>query len=326
MIEGPIQTNNSGLVFYYDTNNSKSYTGKPTTNYLDNPTQTFNAGEFNQYYDLRPIFETYGLVPYSLSFEMRATIPGGVFWYMQNGSWSKYGFVGNSINATSQWARYKIENVTPVGPDASWAANTPNDNRAMLATYTGYGSGVLPQVRNMQLELGPIATPFVVGTRSNTQGLLDLAGTNTISLANAAYDSNGALYFNGTGFCTTTAAVLPSANSTPITLIAWCKPTNLTGWQTVLGTHGSFRQIGFLNTNFYFGGNAGGGNNFVSGGTVSNNNWYMLAMVYDGATTGYGYLNGALASSGNIGTNGGDRKSTRLNSSHVSESRMPSSA
>jgi len=32
MIEGPIQTNNSGLVFYFDTANIKSYVGEPTTN------------------------------------------------------------------------------------------------------------------------------------------------------------------------------------------------------------------------------------------------------------------------------------------------------
>lgn len=32
MIEGPIQTNNSGLVFYFDTANVKSYVGEPTTN------------------------------------------------------------------------------------------------------------------------------------------------------------------------------------------------------------------------------------------------------------------------------------------------------
>jgi len=33
MIEGPIQTNNSGLVFYFDTKEPKSYVGEPTVNY-----------------------------------------------------------------------------------------------------------------------------------------------------------------------------------------------------------------------------------------------------------------------------------------------------
>lgn len=32
MIEGPIQTNNNGLVFYFDTKEPKSYVGEPTTN------------------------------------------------------------------------------------------------------------------------------------------------------------------------------------------------------------------------------------------------------------------------------------------------------
>ena len=37
MIEGPIQTNNSGLVFYFDTKEPKSYVGEPTMNLEANP-------------------------------------------------------------------------------------------------------------------------------------------------------------------------------------------------------------------------------------------------------------------------------------------------
>jgi hypothetical protein len=153
--------------------------------------------------------------------------------------------------------------------------------------------------------------------RSVTGALLDMTGTTTINLTNAAYDNAGNTTFDGTGYFYTSTPVLPLANGTPLTLIAWCKPTNLSGWQTVLGTHASWRQIGFLNSNFYFGGNAGGGNNFISGGSVSNNNWYMLAMVYDGGTTGYGYLNGTLAASGNIGSNGAQNGAQVIGSYHT---------
>ena len=161
-----------GLVFYYDQNNTqKSWKGAPTTNYLSNPTAEVTKSEFGQYYNLVDIFETNGLVPYSLSFDMKATKSGNVTWYMQNSSYTKYYFVSHDLAATTEWQRFKIENITPSGPTAAWLANTPTDNRAMLATYTGYGSGVFPNVKNMQLELGPFATSFVDGTRSNTQAI-----------------------------------------------------------------------------------------------------------------------------------------------------------
>lgn len=229
---GPDQST-SGLVFYFDISNSiKSWRGKPTTNYLANPTQIFNSGEFAQYYDLRAIFETNGLVPYSLSFDMRANKNGNVYWYMQNGSYTKYNFVNNNVNATTNWQRFKIENVTPTGPTASWQANTPGDNRAMLATYTVYGSGVFPQVTNMQLELGAIATPFVNGSRSSTESLLDLTGLNTITINSLTYAADGTFNFNGTtdfaSFGNNTA-INSIGGTSSITVEAWVRYNSYVG-------------------------------------------------------------------------------------------------
>jgi hypothetical protein len=79
--------------------------------------------------------------------------------------------------------------------------------------------------------------------------------------------------------------------------------TSGSGWQTVLGTHSSFTQIGFNGTTFYFGRNGGGGNLLVSSGaTVPINTWCHIIMTYDGSL-GYGYLNGSFITSGNIGSN-----------------------
>jgi hypothetical protein len=204
MITSPNLTTD-GLMLYYDVANTRGFPGVPTTNYLSNPTQTFNSSEFQQYYDLREIFETYGLVPYSLSFEARANISGYCLVYMQNGSYTKYAFVGSEISLTTEWTRYKFENITPSGPTSAWQTNTPSDNRAMLATYTIYGSGRYPQVRNMQLELGSVATPFVAGTRGTTVatggGFVDLSGNGRHGevINGPTYSSNsaGGLVFDG---------------------------------------------------------------------------------------------------------------------------------
>lgn len=182
----------SGLVFGYDiTDNKTSFLGKPTTNYISNPTEEMARGEFGQYRDLAPTFDTHGLVPYSLSMDIKANKPGGVYVYMQNGSSSRYGFVGSSINATMEYQRFYFDNITPY-------LATPSDTAATLATYTGYGSGVNPTVRNIQLEKGTYSTPFVNGTRSNTQSLVDLAGNSTINVSSVSFNSSGKITFDGT--------------------------------------------------------------------------------------------------------------------------------
>ena len=235
----------NGLVFCYDMNNTqKSWKGKPTTNYLSAPTVEVTKGEFGQYYDLVSIFETYGLVPYSLSFDMKANKPGNVLWYMQNGSYTKYQFVYHSRYATTEWQRFKIENITPTGPDAAWQANTPYDHRAMLATYTGYGSGVNPIVKNIQLELGSFSTPFIDGTRSNVQAILDLTNNNTITATNLTYNSDGTFSFDGS------YNYIQSPNNCSITgsvtLSAWIKPSRI-------GQTGPHSTILCTDTNYPYG-------------------------------------------------------------------------
>lgn len=55
-------------------------------------------------------------------------------------------------------------------------------------------------MKNPQVEFSssPVITPFVNGTRSSTQGLLDLTRTKTIDLNNVSFDSNGEIEFDGT--------------------------------------------------------------------------------------------------------------------------------
>lgn len=116
--------------------------------------------------------------------------------------------------------------------------------------------------------------------------------------------SNGYFTFDGTDdYAQTSAAVLSGGVTTPFTLEAVAMTTTASGWQTVLGTGGTYRQIGFLNSSFYWGGNGGGGNSFVSGGTITASTWQHLVFTFDGLT-GYGYLNNAQTT-GSIGSNGG---------------------
>ena len=171
-LHGIGRSGDSDIVLCIDAHDAGSYPGQPATNYISSvtgwpgsagvgPATPITLGEFGQLRNLAPIFDKYGLVPYTLTMDIKTNIPGGVYVYMQNGSYTKYSFVALSVSCTTEYQRFTFANLTPAGPTSAWLANTPTDDRAMLAMYTGYGTGINPTVKNIQIELGAYATPFV---------------------------------------------------------------------------------------------------------------------------------------------------------------------
>jgi len=138
---------------------SKAYTNVSPVggiNLLSNPTAEVvgSSSEFVQYRDIAPIFDKFGTnIVYSLSLDLKSAVAGSVWVYMQNGSSTKYSFVGASANATTTYQRFTFPNLTA-------AISTPTDTLAILAFYGGYGSGVIPSIKNVQIEFGPVCTAF----------------------------------------------------------------------------------------------------------------------------------------------------------------------
>ena len=67
-----------------------------------------------------------------------------------------------------------------------------------IHNVTANGANSILEVSNVQIESKSHATPFVNGTRSATQGLIDFKGTSTIDLTNVSFDSNAQMTFDGT--------------------------------------------------------------------------------------------------------------------------------
>lgn len=321
----PTKVISDGLVFYYDTGNDKSYAGPPTTN-LVNPSWTnwtldssgYSTGGTRTITSNNPyectivdissntrqwIYITGISASTTYTFSvLYKKIAGTPTLRFQIQAYNNDTYVSLMSFATTVdlgitdiygWQKAKITLTTPAGCNKIlWFMQDGDD-------YTGYTHSFM--LANVQCEQKSYATPFTPSSRSDTQGLIDLTRTTVINLSAAGYDSNADINFSGSQYIITNSPTLASSQSSPFTMLAWNKPSNLTSWQTVFGTHGSYRQIGWGGTSFYYGGNGGAGNSLIADGTGSNNNWYLLAMVYDG-TTAYAYKNGVPAGSSSIGS------------------------
>lgn len=103
-------------------------------------------------YDLAPVFDKYGLIEYTLSFDLRASQAGQVVVYQQNGSGSKYSGLWKPLTVTTEWQRFHVT-FTPTEGTMSLA-------NSYLAFYGTYGTGVKPIIRRTKIERGAIATDW----------------------------------------------------------------------------------------------------------------------------------------------------------------------
>ncbi|HEM4276825.1 TPA: hypothetical protein U1X82_001597 [Streptococcus suis] len=103
-------------------------------------------------YDLAPVFDKYGLIEYTLSFDLRASQAGQVAVYQQNGSGSKYSGLWKNLTVTTEWQRFHVT-FTPTEGTVSLA-------NSYLTFYGTYGTGVKPIIRRAKIERGAIATDW----------------------------------------------------------------------------------------------------------------------------------------------------------------------
>lgn len=213
------------LVFYYDMFNQKSWKGKPTTNLISNSvpisTDNFSAhggtatliydnvnkalkwtltsySDWGAFINIFPEFhETLDTnLQYSISFKWKTeniNVPDNSYSYQlvkttgENPACDHVSLLNNSI-LKDGWYEFK-HTFTP--------ANTGENafNRVILENK---GTNVsIFYIKNIQFEINSFVTPFVNGTRENTEGLLDLTGNNIITLNDLTYNSNNSFSFNG---------------------------------------------------------------------------------------------------------------------------------
>jgi hypothetical protein len=227
------QTVTDGLVFYYDMGNpQKSWKGAPTTNQLISPNdmsveiwqksgtqvtgnkleQTASSGSHWILQNSPSIIGSY----YTQSVVAKAAESKYIQIFPSSGfsttSWTNY----DLENGTLQNTGVNSATITHLGDGwflcthtAQATATTSgsrfavqiltNINGARNESYTGtLGHGVY--LKDHQFEQNTFATPFVNGTRSNAQAVLDLTNNNTVTATSLTYASDGTFSFNGPNY------------------------------------------------------------------------------------------------------------------------------
>ena len=333
-----------GLVFMYDTGNRKSYKGEPTTNLTtDSPSQGGWNGSLNVLDSSTKKFRfnvsnfsgspgqgwrsfTWDLNSYSgqsvtisATVEVPSASPGTFAWIMMG--------QGNTHTNTSGAGGYmgysaaseRIQKTTTTTEHITWSGTVGSTGTASQPSghvgFTVWYNDGTPstnsyvEVSNVQIEIKSHATQFVNGTRSATQGLLDLTNNTTINLSNASFDSNAQMVFDGTDDTASVAShsgieIVDNVSieyvykrlSTDSVLDVIANKYHGTGWELFCTTGNKFSLAGRNGDGTYY----STGN---SGQTMVNNKFYHLVAIKEG-TSWRLYVNGELDSSTTANTVG----------------------
>jgi hypothetical protein len=123
-------------------------------------------------------------------------------------------FMNAAVGPLGEWRRY------------SYTFTSPN-NTVISYWFPSYGPMDV-DISNIQIEQKDHATQFIAGTRSSTQGLLDLTRNSTASLTNASFNSNAQIVFDGTNDYINVPYNTSHNLTNQGTISVWINPASLT--------------------------------------------------------------------------------------------------
>lgn len=325
----PIVT--AGLELYYDMNNTKkSWAGTPTTNQFTLPTAATNgfgvqsdtftriySGTYGDYtiqssdyvwrYNINGTACPYhgwdiptvagAVVTFSFDYYISPTTVGYPSTnYLANFENAGSGVTGSYSDPTplviGVWKRaYFSSTATATGN--SRCLLYPGSCGGQLATGTGF---IL--YKNPQVEFnapGGIPTPFVAGTRSVTQSLLDLTNKNAITASSLTYNSDGSFGFNGSSNYIDFGNASYTQHASAITMAAWVNPVSTSTLGNIMAKNANsgyrFRLDSTANALWWY-----VSGNSIQGGACPNGVWSYCVVTGDSSGL-KAYVNGSLVAS-----------------------------
>jgi hypothetical protein len=329
----------SGLTFYYDmSNQKKSWLGAPTTNLTPNldivaiqaaPTLTYIGLEDGwKKYSLNGTW-TAGGYPYSLGINA-ITFTGGVTYssgvYIKTNVPYKFANLFTGMNYVNEPMNNGGTSFSITQPDGSIYVGRSGFQYTNTTTQTGYlvSNPLVSQVftsatdfvyiKEGQIEVGAFPTPYVNGTRSNTQTIIDLTSQNTATAGSLAYSSDNTFDFNYASPSYISVPLATALNKVEGTINLWLYPTRYNGGngyfvnrEDASANAVDWLWIGPYSDSFYFriGNGADCCSNDLSFGSVSTviplNNWINMCFTWKANGTSNIYKNGVLYTSRSIG-------------------------
>lgn len=326
-------------------NTKKSWKGKPTINYTFSPddltlwvkgdgvtveggyedphgsNNAFRVTTSNSDYlaSNTNLYSPDGLTQYTFSVWIKGT--GSIIMY--HGASTSNGYSSTTITATDTWTRYTLTGI-------------PNTSLYRIGgMFRSLGTNEVFYIYCPQFEQSAFVTPFVNGTRSNTQAVIDLAKTNIITANNLTYSSDNLFTFDGTDDYIS----IPSIDfSNEQTIEIWLKPKETGGarrnpYNQAYGGYGTWTHETSGVINYYYGDSGANALPYISHAsafTVVQNEiacvcttrnatrsvWYKNGVEYNSYTNSFGTLatdnNSILIGKGYAGAYLGDIYSVRL--------------
>jgi hypothetical protein len=326
----------NGLVYYHDMGNTqKSWKGAPTTNRVTSPDTMSGWSNYYRTIATSTFTTEFGTTGYRFNNQPSwngiakgVTIPStGTYTFS---AWFRY-LGGSAANngATvyiSGWGGADSavtidKSLVGVWQRKSITLNCTNTSMTFfLISYGGTDNGTGNpdfsswEVTMPQTETGTFATPFVAGTRSNTQAITDLTGRSTATAGSLTYNSDNTFNFDYTGPGFVSVPLSTAFNKTEGTMNFWLYPTRYNGGngyfvnrEDATTNAVDWFWIGTYGDNLYF--RIGNGtdccSNDLTFGSVSTviplNNWINMCFTWKANGTSVIYKNGVLNTSRAIG-------------------------
>lgn len=207
------RTVTDGLVFAFDTGNSKSYKGEPTTNQYTNPTfngnttgWSFGSWNGNTAYTTETVVGPSGESITALKLTQNAASSVAHFHqgnggkYVNGTTYTLSAWVKGSgtFRGRSQWGTNIAFTLTGSWQYVEYTTTAPNSTQYPYWAADNLTQGTVMYMTYAQSEAKPHATPFINGTRSVTESLFDQTKNTTLDLTNVSFDSNAQITFDGT--------------------------------------------------------------------------------------------------------------------------------
>jgi hypothetical protein len=245
----------NGLVFYYDMGNTqKSWKGAPTINLLPQSTREHTGGVGSYWNGIINANNTEkGFPSFKITTVTNDRLDGfitsnggnltsGVVYTWSADVWVPVGKTiqirmraisgGGSVSGTAtniagtnSWVRVSRTFTATTNTSGSIEGN---EQDSVTDVYSFW-------IKNLQLEQQPFATPFVVGTRSATQSLIEMTGNRSITINSITTPSDGKFNFSSSNSNYMTLSSSVDIYNKSYTVSSWIKRTASNSYHGIIG-------------------------------------------------------------------------------------------